>query len=157
MKTDLKVFIVEDDPIYSSILENNLQEQADLMVETFNSGEQFMDYLYMNPDVVMLDYHLDKMNGIDVLKEIRAFNPNIAVVFLSAQKKTEVAISSLKYGAFDYIIKNDESVSKLLEIIKKIKLVKSQVVKVKKRNKMKHLSLAILFLASIISTLLITL
>jgi FixJ family two-component response regulator len=47
---------------------------------------------------------MDNLNGIDVLKKIKRFDPNIPIVFLSGQKEISIAVNALKYGALDYII-----------------------------------------------------
>ncbi|MFM1744416.1 MAG: hypothetical protein RLZZ630_353, partial [Bacteroidota bacterium] len=64
------------------------------------------------PSIVFLDYNLDSkvrqaMDGIDVLKEIKELDPQIEVVMISGQDKIDVAVNSIKYGAFDYIVKGE--------------------------------------------------
>jgi response regulator of citrate/malate metabolism len=71
-------------------------------------------------DLVILDYHLGRVDGMDILKKAHAYNPDMNIVFLSAQKKVQIAIDSLKYGAIDYLVKDEEAFPKLEEIIKEI-------------------------------------
>ena len=121
MEHKMTTFIVEDDPIYSSILESNLRKEEDLEVFTYASGEEMLENLHLNPEIVILDHNLEQLTGIEVLQKIRASNPTAAVVFVSGQENTDVAVNSLKFGAVDYIVKNETSITKLKEILEKIR------------------------------------
>ena len=120
MSRKSKIFVVEDDKFYADLLQNEITKEKLGSVELFTSGELFLDNIYKRPDIVILDHHLGSMEGIDVLKKIKAVNPNIQVILLSAQEQLNVAITSLKYGAFDYIEKNARAFSKINMLIKKI-------------------------------------
>ena len=81
-----------------------------------------MENLVNGPDVVILDYHLDgverdAMNGIDTLDKIKAFDPNIPVVMLSAQDKIDVAINCMHHKATDYVVKSETAFMRLQKII----------------------------------------
>ena len=121
MEHKMITFIVEDDPIYSSILESNLKNEDDLEVYTYASGEEMLEHLNLNPRIVMLDHNLEEMTGIEVLQKIRASNPLTSVIFVSGQENTDVAVNSLKFGAVDYIVKNDTSIRKIREILDRIR------------------------------------
>jgi two-component system, OmpR family, response regulator len=115
-KEKIKIFFVDDDPIYLKMLENNLKQSKSYSskVFTFNSGEEALKHLHLKPDVVVLDYYLNGINpnaldGINCLKEIKHSNPNIQVVMLSGQDKIEVAVNSIKSGAFDYVPKSESA------------------------------------------------
>lgn len=114
------IFIVEDDQFFAQMLKIVLGKNNYTNVQHFDSGEACLENLYTNPDLVILDYNLGTMNGIEVLRKIKGINPNIHVIFLSSQEKMNVAINSLKYGAFDYIEKNPHNVTSLLNLIQKI-------------------------------------
>ena len=133
MKNQFKVFIVEDDPFFASILQSNLKTQEDLETTVYSTGEEMIEALSLNPDIVLLDYNLDEMNGLDVLKEIRSFSSDIAVIFISGQEETDIAVNSLKYGAIHYIVKNDKSIANLYGILDEIK-TSSSMLKRKKRS-----------------------
>ncbi|MDA3854377.1 MAG: response regulator [Bacteroidales bacterium] len=134
MKSKFKVFIVEDDPFFASILQSNLKTQEDLETTVYSTGEEMVEALSLNPDIVLLDYNLEEMNGLDVLKEIRSFSSDIAVIFISGQAKTDVAVNSLKYGAIHYIVKNDKSITNLYAILDEIKASSSMLERKKKRS-----------------------
>jgi len=120
MKNLPKIFIVEDDAFYATLLKKEITKNRLGSVETYHSGEDFVDNLYKMPDVVLLDHNLGKMNGVEVLKKIKSISPKIQVIFLSAQEKMHVAITSLKFGAFDYVEKNDTALSRVKALIRRI-------------------------------------
>ena len=134
MKNKFKVFIVEDDAFFASILQSNLQTQDDLEITVFSTGEAMVEDLSLNPDIVLVDYNLEQMNGLDVLREIRSFSSDIAVIFISGQDQTEVAVNSLKYGAIHYIVKNDKSITNLYAILAEIKASASMLERKKRRS-----------------------
>ena len=75
------------------------------------------------PDVIFLDYRMEPMDGLDVLRKIKRFNPDIYLVVISGQDDMNVAVNALKYGAFDYIIKDDNDLVKIEAVLKKIQQV----------------------------------
>ena len=120
MKTSNKIslFLVDDDALFLKSLEIEFRHHTDFTVETFATGERCLEHLSEEPDVIILDYHLngiDKnaMNGIETLDKIKAFNPDIPVVMLSAQDKIDVAISCMHHKAFDYVVKSETAFVRL--------------------------------------------
>ena len=111
--------------IFLKALEIEFLNHADFNIETFVSGELCLENLPHNPDVIILDYHLDgidinAMNGIETLDRIKAFNPDIPVVMLSSQDKIDVAISCMHHRAFDYVVKSETAFVRLQKIITSI-------------------------------------
>ena len=118
----IKLFLVDDDALFLKSLEIEFKQHADFVVETFATGELCMKSLSHNPDVIILDYHLDgidktAMNGIDTLDKIKSFNPDIPVVMLSSQDKIDVAINCMHHRAFDYVVKSETAFVRLQKII----------------------------------------
>jgi len=118
----IKLFLVDDDSLYLKSLEIEFLQHADFAVETYVTGELCMESLSHSPDVIILDYHLDgidknAMNGIETLDKIKAFNPDIPVVLLSAQDKIDVAINCMHHRAFDYVVKSETAFIRLQKII----------------------------------------
>lgn len=114
LENKIKVFLVDDDAVFLKSLEIEFIHHTDFTVETYATGELCMENLSHNPDVIILDYHLDgidknAMNGIETLDKIKVFNPDIPVVMLSSQDKIEVAISCMHHKAFDYVVKSETS------------------------------------------------
>ena len=121
-KNKIKVFVVDDDAIYLKLIEIEFLQYPDFKLETYSTGEICLENLSHAPDLIILDYHLDgidknAMNGIQTLDAIKAINPGIPVVMLSAQDKIEVAINCMHHKAFDYIVKNETAFLRLQKVI----------------------------------------
>lgn len=121
----IKLFLVDDDAVFLKSLEIEFLQNADFEIETFATGELCLENISKNPDVVILDYHLngidlDAMNGIDVLDEIKTFNNNIPVVMLSSQDDINVAVNCMHHKAFDYVVKSETAFLRLQSIITNI-------------------------------------
>lgn len=124
-KTKIKLFLVDDDALYLKSLEIDFLKLDNFSIETFGTGEQCIANLSHDPDVIILDYHLNgihknAMNGIETLDKIKAFNPDIPVVVLSSQDKIDVAINCMHHKAFDYIVKSETAFMRLQKIIPRI-------------------------------------
>lgn len=118
----VKIFLVDDDSLFLKVLSLEFIENGNFEVQTFASGELCLANLSDDPDIVVLDYHLngiDKtaMNGIDTLIKIKAYLSTIPVIMLSSQDKIEVAVSSMYHGAFDYVVKSETSFLRLQKAI----------------------------------------
>jgi polysaccharide export outer membrane protein len=130
---NFKIFLVDDDPFS---LEMNRQQLANLgytEVTTFTDGQTCLNHLVMEPQVVIVDHIMAPMNGLDLLKKIKRFDPNIYIVFVSGQDDMKVAVDALKFGAFDYIIKGQDELEMLGKVMNKIQQV-NQLIKVKSVN-----------------------
>lgn len=124
-KDKIKIFLVDDDAVFLKALEIEFLQHADFNIETFGTGEFCLQNISHNPDVIILDYHLDginskAMNGIETLDRIKAINPDIPVVMLSSQDKIDVAISCMHHRAFDYVVKSETAFVRLQKIITSI-------------------------------------
>lgn len=122
MKTKIKLFLVDDDVVFLKLLEIEFMEHADFDIETFTTGELCVENLAHKPDVIILDYLLDGverdvMNGLETLDKIKAYNPVIPVIMLSAQDKIDVAINCMHHAAFDYVVKSETAFMRLQKII----------------------------------------
>ena len=118
----IKLFLVDDDALFLKSLEIEFLQHDVFAIETYATGELCMENLSHNPDVIILDYHLDgidknAMNGIETLDKIKAFNPDISVVMLSSQDKIEVAVNCMHHRAFDYVVKSETAFIRLQKII----------------------------------------
>lgn len=116
----VKIFIVEDEPFFANLINYDLEANYYDGIKVFFTGEEAVANLPMNPRVVILDHRLPGMSGLDVLKKIKAFNPDIHVIFLSGQSGADVAISAFKMGAHDFILKNETAFDEVRALLKKI-------------------------------------
>lgn len=123
MATDKRyLFLVDDEPIQNEMLKDFLSERFLHEIRTYESGEKMLQDLHLNPEIVVLDYHLsgskaDAKNGVEILKAIKDAQPDTQVIMLSGQDKIEVAIDSMKYGAYDYVIKGETAFSRMENLL----------------------------------------
>ena len=123
MKTNnpFKVFILEDDTWYGSMLQHYLSLNPEYEVKRFESPNDFFAHLHEAPDVITLDFSLPDCDGAEVLKKIKQHNPDLRVIIISGQEDVATAINLLKIGAFDYIVKNDDTKDRLWNSIKNLR------------------------------------
>jgi two-component system OmpR family response regulator len=124
--TDLSVFLVDDDKMFLRSLEHYLQHQLKpaIKIRSFLSGEECLESLYQSPSVIVLDYflnkdHLGAMNGSQILRKIKQSHPEIPVIVMSGQEEVDVAIETLKSGAFDYVSKKQDVLLKMKSVIRR--------------------------------------
>lgn len=116
------LFLVDDDALYLKSLEIEFSEATESDIRTFPTGEQCLAGISQNPDIIILDYHLDSVdqnaiNGLETLDRIKTINPLIPVIMLSSQDKIEVAVNCMKHRAFDYIVKSETAFIRLQKAI----------------------------------------
>lgn len=116
-----KIFIVEDEAIFSRIIAHHLSLNPDYEVDVFANGKQFLSNLYRNPSVVTLDYNLPGMTGLEILTKIKEFNPELPVIIVSGQQEISTAVELLKKGAYDYVLKDQDTKDRLWNIIKNLR------------------------------------
>ena len=104
-----KTIIVEDDLMVCSILEKQLGKFTQLKLEgDFRRCGDALEYLRQKPygaDLVVLDYFMPGMNGIEFLAELRKFNIDIQVIMITSADEYQVIRSAMCYGICDYILK----------------------------------------------------
>ena len=109
------VYVVDDEPLQRDMLKDHLSKMSKYEIHDFPTGEECLAAAKVRiPQIVFLDYNLnsqirDAMDGIDVLKEVKNIYPEMEVVMISGQDRIDVAVNTMKYGAFDYIVKGEGS------------------------------------------------
>jgi len=146
------IFVVEDNQMYNKLVVSYLRTNKFTNVEAFLTGEDVLKNMYKNPDIIIQDYLLDGMTGIEVLIKAKKTNPNVEFIFLSGNDSIDIAINSMKYGAYNYILKDQMALPKLVEKIQKINSV-SEVVITKKGYKVGVLLFFVLIGSLVIATI----
>ena len=124
------IFLVDDDPFFLRVMEIELKQTKYLRhynydVKSFSLGENCLANISENPNIVILDYQLDSKfssaeNGLKILKRIKYFNRQINVMMLSVQDKLEIADALHEAGADEYIIKNENSFSRINKAVRNV-------------------------------------
>jgi DNA-binding NtrC family response regulator len=115
-----KIFLIDDDEMYSMIIKESIEQNDLYDVQVFKSGEDFFKNIHLNPDVVIIDYNLPGMSGIEILKKLKQYNPELATIILSGQDKVEVVVEAYNSGANNYIIKGERVIVELNHAIKNL-------------------------------------
>ena len=121
LNNKLSIFIVEDNEMYSFMLERKLQDQINYRITNYSTGEACLKDLYLNPDIVILDYNLPGINGMEALKALKERKPKLHVIILSSQTDPQAVAELMKEGAYDYIQKNKDTLIKITEAIENIR------------------------------------
>ncbi len=117
-----KAFIVDDDPVFVKLLENQLEQSNFTPYETYLSGEDCLANIKHKPRVVLLDFSLGGLNGLDVLRKIKEVSPKTEVVMLTGVEDDMVKQKCLDAGASTYIIKDPNGIERLkAEVLPKFK------------------------------------
>ena len=120
----LKIYILEDDRWYGAILEHHLSNNPNYQVLKFETERDFFNAMYEVPDVVTLDYSLKEMDGGQVLQKIKEISPTTEVIIISGQRDVATAVQLLKAGSFDYIVKDDDTIERLLNVMLHLQEIK---------------------------------
>jgi two-component system chemotaxis response regulator CheY len=101
-----KILIVDDTTFMREMLKSALDpEKYQIIGEALNGEQGIEKYKETNPDLVLLDINMPKMNGIDMLSAIIELDPKANVIMCSDQKYDNMIMMALKKGAKDFIIK----------------------------------------------------
>ena len=113
----MKILVIEDEIGISNFLKQGLEEEGYEVLTALN-GQLGIDLaLSVEVDLILLDWMLPKVTGIDVCKTIRKTNQEVPILFLTAKDTVQETIEGLKAGANDYI-KKPFSFEELLERVK---------------------------------------
>lgn len=118
------IFVVDDDPFINTLVVKRLSSDS-YSLEAFETGEDCLNSLNKEPDLVILDYLFVKdnkefMNGMQVLDRIREMKPNLPVIMLSGQDKGEIVLELARKGIDNYIIKDNNLIDNLQTAIDEI-------------------------------------
>ncbi|CAN5666451.1 hypothetical protein BH11BAC1_BH11BAC1_28770 [soil metagenome] len=122
---NLKITVIEDNKAMSEMIRDYLSTKFTASeISVYNTGEEALSGLIAEPDVIVLDYNLDSenakaLNGIQILGKLKE-RYKTPVIFLSSQDRADISANTIKYGAYDYIVKNEAAFSRLEIVISNI-------------------------------------
>ena len=112
----LDILVVEDGKSQREMLCDFLKGEGHFVMEAADGEEGLRHVHSRHFDLLLLDYRMPGMNGMDVLKAVKAINPEIDVVIITAHGTIETAVEAMKAGALDYIMKPLEFDELLIQI-----------------------------------------
>lgn len=116
--TEKKLFIVDDDPLWSANMKQLLTNLGYTNVLHFESGEDCISNLHLNPAVIFLDFTMKAMDGLQVLSKAKKYLPGIGIIFCTATNDLRLAVKAMKSGSFDFLIKQhttEQTIESVLE------------------------------------------
>lgn len=119
------IFVVDDEIDICNMLKSVLEDTADWEVHTFQSAIEVLKYLdKKQPDVIISDYYMPEMNGLELLAELNQQIPETEFIMITGYGDQETAIAAMEAGAYDYLKKPLN--------LKELQLVLERAVKSKK-------------------------
>ncbi|MGD1153151.1 MAG: sigma-54 dependent transcriptional regulator [Syntrophales bacterium] len=101
----LNILVVEDGQSQREMLRDFLVTEGHTVAEAENGDTAIQSVLKGHFDMILLDYKMPGMDGMQVLKEVKKINPEIDVIIITAYGTIETAVEAMKAGAIDYITK----------------------------------------------------
>ncbi len=100
-----KILVVDDEQDIVKVLSKILELAGYEVISAYNGTEAVQYVKENNPDLVLLDYMMPDITGLEVLQQIKAFSEEVYVIMVTGRGSEEVAASVMKAGASDYVIK----------------------------------------------------
>lgn len=117
----ITIFIVEDNAWYGELLEYKLAQNPEYTLRRFTTAQACLENLSERPDIITLDYSLPDGKGDQVLQQIKERLPEVAVIVISGQEDVRTAIGLLRQGAYDYLVKDEETADRLWNTVGNIR------------------------------------
>ena len=107
----INLLFIDDDSSYIAVAQHLLSKYQGkkFNVAWKQDGKSGLEELEKNPDIhlVLIDYYLPEVNGLDVTKSIRERQIEVPIIFLTSNRDFRLAIEALKHGVEDYMVKDD--------------------------------------------------
>ena len=124
LKRDYKIYLLDDNMFNVNIFQQHLFNLGYTDTTVFCDPASCMEQLNPPPTIIFYDCGVNFLKGLEVLKSIKKYNPEIYLVFICGNEDVEMIIESLKYGAFDYFVKGENDVKNMEIVLTKIHRVK---------------------------------
>ncbi len=99
----MRIFVVDDERMIRVSLVDELRD-AGYSVHEFSAANAALAQLAeLEPEIIISDLSMPGMDGIEFLKRIKTFNPEIQVIIMTAYSTVDTAVEAMKLGAYDYI------------------------------------------------------
>ncbi len=118
--TPIRIFIVEDDPVFLKLLERTLVQNKQYQLYNYGKGKDMLNDLDKEPDILIVDYNLPDINGLELLKKVKQKHPHLMSIVISGQSDVEVVVQVFKEGANDYVVKNENCLPVIQNTIKNL-------------------------------------
>lgn len=117
---DLNIYIVDDNPVVRRNYQQYVSRLGCEKISVYDNAQSCIDALAGAPDLILIDYLMEPMNGLEAMKRIKRIIPAAYVVMISGQSDLQVAVNAMKYGAFDYIMKGENEHEQIAAMLHKM-------------------------------------
>ncbi|MEW6378558.1 MAG: ATP-binding protein [bacterium] len=117
----IRLLLVEDSPQHQQLIKDALLSgPLDMDITAADSGEKGLELLGKDKyDVILLNYSLPQMNGLEFLWSMRKRNLNIPTIMITGHGNEQVAVQAMKMGAYDYVNKGGDYLTRLYMVIQR--------------------------------------
>jgi DNA-binding NtrC family response regulator len=143
------IFIVEDNELYSFMLEYMLSEVHMVRCLRFEKGEECIRNLALEPDMIILDYVLPGIDGLDTFRKIKQAKPEVPVVVLTGNFDSHAAQHFMEEGVYDYMLKEESAAGRIKSLVEFVMGKKNKEEEIKEeqegRQRIVRISLLVFF------------
>jgi DNA-binding NarL/FixJ family response regulator len=134
----MNILLVEEDHFYASMISGFLKKAGFGQIKHIDNGIDCLLQVYeeTTPDLVILDAHLGRVNGVEVTEKLIRHKPGLKVIILASQASRKKITQSVQNSVLDVIIKDDKVFENLMP---HIHIVHSEVVNMKKAKPVTNL------------------
>lgn len=122
-KMDLSILLIEDNPDFSELLVTSFSDESSIHdIDSVGSGEAGLEKLKSGKeyDVVITDYLLPGINGVELLSEMNKKGFDVPTIVLTGQGSEKIAVKALKEGAYDYLVKDISAFQMLPTVVERV-------------------------------------
>jgi CheY-like chemotaxis protein len=119
MYTIKNILIIEDDEDHAFLEKDILQEQLGSNTHIVNSGVELQKIYMPIYDLILLDFNLPDITGMEVIEKIRS-QTDVPIILITGQNEIGIAVETLKKGANDFLIKSTDTINMLPAVCKKV-------------------------------------
>ncbi|MGM0648728.1 MAG: response regulator transcription factor [Bacteroidota bacterium] len=115
MTEKASIFIVDDDIFIHQLLKYGLNDNNVLQCEHYFSGEECLNNIHKEPDIIVIDMEMSGMNGLETIAKIQ--QPDIRIFLMSAKSHPEIDQQAKEKGVEQFILKDNQLLNTLNSIL----------------------------------------
>lgn len=101
----VKILLVEDEALLARIIKDSLESRGYQVAHAVDGNQGLEMFATQNPDIVVMDVMMPRMDGFTLATEIRRYNTKIPIIFLTARSRVEDVVKGFEIGGNDYLRK----------------------------------------------------
>ncbi|MCU0449321.1 MAG: response regulator [Bernardetiaceae bacterium] len=112
-----KLFVIEDNRTEGMLLHLALSGIDELEVRIFPSANEMLGHLDEQPDICVVDLNLPDMPGMELIRRVKEYDPQIHLVVVSAQRDVDVIAEAQAEGIYNYLVKSEVCLTYLHRVV----------------------------------------